>query len=182
MKTNETFAKKKKIHKHEGPTCAYARHITHANTHTHFFFLWNLIRAVLEESLHGPVPWICGFQYKCLAGREVFSLWPAALRYPSLFHNNVLYLFSLRNAATAKPGPGGEAYLNRNHIDDGKRQRKKKQQLQQQGNQPLSKGMKRNMTANKAERKIKISFRLSQHVQHLHRALWSLRVRFHVER
>lgn len=81
---------------------------------------------MLEESLHGPVPWICGFQYKCLAGREVFSLWPAALRYPSLFHNNVLYLFSLRNAATAKPGPGGETYLNRNHIDDGKRERKKK--------------------------------------------------------
>lgn len=134
MRLLQRMKKKKKIHKHEGPTTAYARHITHSLTHTHarthffFFFLWNLIRAVLEESLHGPVPWICGFQYKCLAGREVFSLWPAALQYPSLFHNNVLYLFSLRNAATAKPGPGGETYLNRSHIDDRKRERKKKQQ------------------------------------------------------
>lgn len=119
---------------------------------------------MLEESLHGPVPRICGFQYKCLAGREVFSLWPAALQYPSLFHNNVLYLFSLRNAATAKPGPGGETYLSRNHIDDGKRERKKKTttlqlqlQQQQKDQQGLieSNGMKRKM--NVQERKIKIS-------------------------
>lgn len=113
MKTNETFKKKKKQNPYacRAGNRIYVTHTytrTHANTHVFFcfFFLWNLICAVLEESLHGSVPRICGFQYKCLAGREVFSLWPAALQYQSLFHNNMLSLFSQHNAATAKPGPG----------------------------------------------------------------------------
>lgn len=77
---------------------------TWKDTHTRIF-LWNWICAVLEEGLHGPVPWICGFQYKSLAGKEAFSLWLAATQHQSLFHNNMLHLFSQHYPATAKPGP-----------------------------------------------------------------------------
>lgn len=111
MKTNETFKKKQKRKTESIRMQGGQPHTRNTHTHTHasthfFFFLWNLICAVLEESLHGSVPRICGFQYKCLARREVFSLWPAALQYQSLFHNNMLSLFSQHNAATAEPGPG----------------------------------------------------------------------------
>ncbi len=74
------------------------------HTHTHIF-LWNWICAVLEEGLYGSVPWICGFQYKSLAGKEAFSLWPAVPQHQSLFHNNMLHLFSQHSPATVKPGP-----------------------------------------------------------------------------
>lgn len=75
---------------------------TYENTH---IFLWNWICVVLQEGLYGSVPCIRGFQYKSLAGKKAFSLWRAALQHHSLFHNNMLHLFSQHNPATVKPGP-----------------------------------------------------------------------------
>lgn len=75
-------------------------------SHTHVHILqWNWICAVLEEGLCSSVPRICGFQYKSLAGKEAFSLWPAATQHQSLFHNNMLHLFSQHYPTTVKPGP-----------------------------------------------------------------------------
>lgn len=69
-----------------------------------------------EEGLCGSVPWICGFQYKFLAGKEAFSLWPAATQHQSLFHNNMLHLFSQHYPTTAKLGSKAKHILRSGNI------------------------------------------------------------------